>query len=853
MRKASARLLVAGIVCAALSGAVWAGDGAWTSGGPEGGPVEALVFDPAASSTLYAGTRYNAVFRSADGAAGWVAAGAGLPRGVRSLAITSNGTLFAIGDGSGVLRSTDDGASWQQVLPVLATAIAADPSAASTLYAGTSTGRVYKTTDAGANWTSSAQGLPQNPILLLAVDPQTASTLYLGADGEGAYKSTDGGTSWTAKSQNIQGSTLVSLVIDPLTPSTLYIASNLGLFRSTDGADSWTALGGPSEVYIGRLAIDPSVPSTLLGGSFDGIFRSFDSGASWAGINNGVPPAELLALAVDPSSSTTFYAGTGAGVIKSVDGGASWAAANAGLRSVRVERLAVDPSNPDTLYAASPESGIFRSLDRGASWAAASAGLTTLAINDLALAPSLPQTLYAAPAMGLARSQDSAGSWSDPVTDPENFGLLGPEVTSLAVDPLDAATLFAANRSPGVRGGPGGPGIMRSLDGAVSWLRVFEPADVSAIEPGQVVIDPGDPDRVLAGLSGREVQGIVHVSLILRSLDGGATWAEELRRTGEGFVALDYDPFATSTVYGVVDPGDGFAALRSFDGGDSWNDLPLALPCVNDLLPDPELAGILWAACDPVYTSDDGGSTWAMFDGTGFPAGVGGALALARAAGAAPAIHAGTPVGVWSYDLMPAPQADLAVSKDDGLTEVPAGGALTYAIEVTNLGPEDAVGAGVTDDLPAELACTWSCAGSGGGVCDPAPPAGDLAESLDLPAGAAVTFTASCAVDAGAGGALVNTAAATPPAGMLDPVAGNDAGSDTTLVLEIGPCGAFEERHLSNVVLAGSETIEACSSITAGPAVEVASAVLFRAPSILLTGWSLTAGSFAAVNELPTP
>lgn len=839
------------LVVGLAAGAGWAGGGEWTSGGPEGGPVEALVFDPGASSTLYAATRHNAVFRSADGAASWAAAGVGLPRAVASLAITADGTLFAIGDGGGVLRSTDDGASWQEVLGGTITAIAADPSANGTVYAGTPLGVVHKTTNAGAGWSSSASGLPENPIAILAVDPQTPANVYLGVDAGGAYKSTDGGASWVARSQGIGGTSILSLVFDPQTPATLYIATDEGLFKSTDGAGAWSELAGPGGAFIDRLAVDPAAPSTLLGGAFGTVFRSLDGGASWSEIGAGVPPAEMLALAVDPASSSIFYAGTGAGVVKSVDGGANWTAMNQGLRSVRVVRLAVDPGTPTTLYAASSESGLFKSTDAGGSWAPAGSGLGSLALADVALAPSLPQTLYLAQLNGLRSSQDGAASWADPVSDPDEFGLLGPEVRSLAVDPLDAGTLFAANRGAGTRDGPGGPGILRSVDGGVSWLRLFEPTDLTAIQAGQLAIDPGDPDRVLGAFAGRVEGGVAEVSVILRSLDGGGSWNEELRRAGAGVVALDYDPLVTSTVYALVAPGPGFAALRSHNGGNSWSDLPLPLACVNDLLPDPVVAGTLWAACDPLDTSEDGGASWAAFDDNGFPAGVGGALAVARASGAVETIHLGTPVGVYSYDLLP--RVDLYASKDDGVTETTPGSAVTYTIEVGNLGPTDALGATVTDDLPAELTCTWSCAGSGGGVCDPAPPAGDLDETVDLPVGATVTFTASCTIDGGAGGLLVNQVVATAPIDVVDTVAANDTASDTDVVLELGPCGTFNDRHLSGVVLAGSETIEACSSIRLGPDVEVASDVLLRAPTVGLLEVSLTGGTLTVLNEVPVP
>lgn len=131
--------------------------------------------------------------------------------------------------------------------------------------------------------------------------------------------------------------------------------------------------------------------------------------------------------------------------------------------------------------------------------------------------------------------------------------------------------------------------------------------------------------------------------------------------------------------------------------------------------------------------------------------------------------------------------ADLSVTKDDGATEVAAAGTTTYVITAANAGPDPALGATVSDDFPAVLDCDWSCAANGGAACGAPSGSGDLAETVGLPAGGNVVYTAVCAIDPAATGTLENTAAVTPPAGVTDPVAGNEAATDVDTLLPPPP------------------------------------------------------------------
>src|SRR4029079_5999843 len=63
------------------------------------------------------------------------------------------------------------------------------------------------------------------------------------------------------------------------------------------------------------------------------------------------------------------------------------------------------------------------------------------------------------------------------------------------------------------------------------------------------------------------------------------------------------------------------------------------------------------------------------------------------------------------------PQANLGITKTDGVTTAIAGGSVTYTITASNAGPSNAPGSTVADTFPASLTCTWTCVGSGGGTC----------------------------------------------------------------------------------------------------------------------------------------
>ena len=149
------------------------------------------------------------------------------------------------------------------------------------------------------------------------------------------------------------------------------------------------------------------------------------------------------------------------------------------------------------------------------------------------------------------------------------------------------------------------------------------------------------------------------------------------------------------------------------------------------------------------------------------------------------------------------PQADLSITKTDGVTSATPGGSVTYTIIASNAGPSNVTGATVGDSFPPSLTCSWTCAGAGGGSCT-ASGSGNINDSVNLPSGGSVIYTASCAIAASATGTLSNTATITAPGGVTDPTPANNTATDSdtlTAASSVNPVPVFSPWALGLLVL----------------------------------------------------
>jgi uncharacterized repeat protein (TIGR01451 family) len=182
------------------------------------------------------------------------------------------------------------------------------------------------------------------------------------------------------------------------------------------------------------------------------------------------------------------------------------------------------------------------------------------------------------------------------------------------------------------------------------------------------------------------------------------------------------------------------------------------------------------------------------------------------------------------------PQANLGITKTDGVTTVAAGGSTTYTIVASNAGPSNAPGATVADTFPAALTCTWSCVGAGGGTCT-ATGSGNINDTVNLPAGGSTTYTATCAVSAAATGTIANTATVAAPAGVTDPTPANNSATDTDTVQPTADLSITKTDGVASVA-AGTSTTYTIVASNAGPSPATGATVADTFPAGLTCTWT---------------
>jgi uncharacterized repeat protein (TIGR01451 family) len=161
-------------------------------------------------------------------------------------------------------------------------------------------------------------------------------------------------------------------------------------------------------------------------------------------------------------------------------------------------------------------------------------------------------------------------------------------------------------------------------------------------------------------------------------------------------------------------------------------------------------------------------------------------------------------------------EADMSVTKTDGVSSIQSTRPTTYTIVVSNNGPSTVTGATVADTRPSGMASwSWRCTADSGtpsaacnGTTTIGPTSSPISRTLGtLLSGQSVTFTATGTVTAATGN-LVNTATvAMGASGIVDPNSGNDTATDTDSILPAPGTVGFTAASLGTLSTIGGQRL----------------------------------------------
>jgi len=614
--------------------------------------IGALALDPSNPNTIWVGAGENVggrhvgfgdgIYRSKDGGANWENLGLQSSDHISKIIvhpedpdvvwIAAQGPLWSSGGDRGLFKTTDGGATWNNVLSAGewtgVTDVAMDPRDPDRLYAATwqhhrtvaayvgggPESGIHMSQDGGETWVELTNGLPEGNKgkIGLAVSPQRPDVVYaaieLNRRKGGVWRSADRGASWEKMSDAAGAGTgphyYTEIYASPHKFDRVYLVSNTSQV-SEDGGKTWRDINNEyKHVDDHAIAFRPDDPDYILVGSDGGLYESYDNEKSWRFVDN-LPVTQFYKVAVDDTEP--FYLVYGGTQDNSSQGGPSRTDNRHGIRNsdwfvtlfADGHQSATEPGNPNIMYAEWQEGNLVR-VDRTTGEIVhiqpqAAPGEPVERFNwdaPILVSAHDPQRIYFA-SYRLWRSDNRGDSWravSGDLTRNQDRMLLpvmGRQwswdagwdflamsqyntITSIAESPVDEDILYVG-ADDGI--------IQATADGGATWNRI----DVGRL-PGvpatafvnNIRADLFDANTVYAALDNHKYGD--YKPYLLKSVNRGRTWVS---------IAGDLPDrhLVWRVVQDHVDPELLFAATEfglffTVDGGGKWVELEGGAPTI---------------------------------------------------------------------------------------------------------------------------------------------------------------------------------------------------------------------------------------------------------------------------------
>jgi hypothetical protein len=505
-------------------------------------------------------------------------------------------------------------------------------------------------------------------ILSIAFHPTDANTMWVGSASGGLWKTTTGGTggpggiSWQYVPTGFPVLGISSIVVNPSDPNEIYIGTGevynpsaaaggatgaghtrtfrgsygIGILKTTNGGTTWTKtldFSNSSIKGVMDMLIHPTTPSTVFAATTDGVYRTTNSGGTWTLIHNVTMAMDMV---FKPGNPDVIYVGcgnfqsAGTGIYKTTNANALTPSftqlTSASLPSPISGKimLAISANNPNRVYASigkdpntSHTQGLYVSTNEGSTWAAAG---TPNMLNsqgwyshDVAVSPTNASRLlwgeldtYLSTDGGATKTQTgfwsewdvnntTVGDLTEGQSDANPTDYVHADVHRIEASPHDVTgnTFFLCTDGGLFRTTDGGNNF-NTLNGGLNTAQIY----------AKMSVHPTNPNYMLCGLQDNEAM-----------VYEGNTGCRRIGNLGDGF-------HATMNSTGTIQIVESyyFNRRRSTNSGASFgagSGAVAELACFNVPMVYSKTSGSGYVFAGSIYfkRSADNGATWSNLNG----------------------------------------------------------------------------------------------------------------------------------------------------------------------------------------------------------------------------------------------
>ncbi len=595
------------------------------------GRTNSVAFVNGQPNVMYIAAAQGGVWKTLNGGVNWIPLTDNLPtlacgdivvdQSNTNILYLGTGELNYSGDsqyGDGIYKSQNGGLSWVQVaasslVGIRCSQMAIDPTNSSVVYFAGNLG-VFKSTNAGANWTNTNSGTNAN---CLFIDPTNTQTIYITTGGTNAglvRKSTDGGNTWITLAGGLPGGMgRIQLDMAKSNSQILFASvaasggSLVGLFRTTDGGTTWTSQAtspnylGSQGWYDNAVTIHSTDPNIVIVGGLD-LYVSTTGGtglvqkSSWSTSNSqNMTHADIHRLAYN---GTNLYCMSDGGIYKSTNNGNNWVDLNRDISTLQYQSADYNITNTQSLQGGTQDNNKMTSTNGGVDWDQRTTGDGGYTIVD----PVNTNFVYGQYVNGsIQRSANSGVSFSNITPSGSTGGLF---YNPYEMAPGDHNTIIFGRAD-----------IWKTTNAQTAstgsgWTQIATTGIVGG-SVSAIGISWTNTGKIYIGTSNGR---------ILVTTDNGANWSVQ---TGFPYVSDFVTDNANDNIcYATLGGTTGQHVLKTTNGGVNWVNITGNLPNIaaNSVILRTASPRTIFVGTDlGVFQSNDEGVSWISFN-SGLPA-----------------------------------------------------------------------------------------------------------------------------------------------------------------------------------------------------------------------------------------